>query len=164
MQFLAWCPILVTPLWRWIWGLAVNRPWKRASQQAQFCVLSEWKPAKRVKKWMMSDEILIMNDDRGLFSCSLKEYHNSSFIIHHWFIIPWSTAFFCWQKEINVLYYNLQRNVENGWFRLNQLEWNWKRILFFDFFVFKWKVQVKGEGGILKDFALIVFFYRHKAY
>ena len=61
-------------------------------------------------------------------------------------------------------YIIILRNVEKGWFRLNRLECKRNRILFFDFIVFKWKLQVKGEGGILKDFALIVFFYRHKAY
>jgi hypothetical protein len=33
-----------------------------------------------------------------------------------------------------------------------------KTDLFFDFFVFKLQVQVTGEGGILKDFALMEFF------
>ena len=46
----AWCPILVTPLLGWKWGLAGNRVWKRASQQAQFGLLSESKPAERDKK------------------------------------------------------------------------------------------------------------------
>jgi len=49
-SFITHHSFLVTPLLGWKWGLAGNRVWKRASQQAQFGLLSESKPAERDKK------------------------------------------------------------------------------------------------------------------